>query len=89
MAVNHESVIETESRVETQIVEKEIVKDNWAERIKEAQESEMERINQEADTLRQDFVENELDEIEAQVWRDIEAEASAKAEEMEKKSGVY
>lgn len=58
-------------------------------RIKRAKEAEMERIDTEADSIRQEFVNAELAKIEARVWREISAEAESKAIEKEKESGDY
>jgi len=58
-------------------------------RLQERKDAEMDRINEEADAMRDAFVQKELDVVEGSFWRDIESEAAERATEKEKSSGVY
>ena len=74
---------------EVEVVEKEVVLDATEKRIKEAQDAEMERINSEADQMRQEFVNNELKKIESSVLKDITDELEARSTQLDKETNVY
>jgi uncharacterized membrane protein YhiD involved in acid resistance len=74
---------------EPQVIEKEIIKDNTAERIKKAQDDAMERINTEAEKMRNEFVQNELKEIESSVLKEITAELEARRVQLDKETGAF
>lgn len=73
----------------TEIVVETVEVDATAARIKAAQDEQLERINSEADKMRQSFVDNEMLKIEAEVLKEMEAELKARRTDAEKKTGAY
>ena len=72
------------------ITETKIVKEDAVQiRIEEAQEAERERIENEANAMRDDFIKNEMTKIESQVLREMADELDARAEEKEKETGDF
>lgn len=70
---------------ETKIVKEDVIQ----ARVTEAQEAERERIENEANTMRDDFVKNEMTKIESRILREAADELDARAEEKEKETGDY
>jgi hypothetical protein len=66
--------------VEVDVIEK---------RIADAKDTAMSDINAKADTLRDDFIANELKKIEAKVLAEIEKELKERRVDVEKQTGLY
>ena len=86
----------TEVSYEREVSEQEVVKEVVTEvvtedqvRIEEAQEAERGRIEGEANTMRDNFIKNEMAKIESQVLREMADELDARAEEKEKETGDF
>ena len=78
-----------ESSIIEKIIEVEKEVPSFEVRIKDAQDAERSRIEDEAQNAYDLKYQAEMDEIEAQVWAEIESEANAKKIEAEKRSGAY
>lgn len=83
--VNQGEVVQYERQVDVQ----EVLVDATAKRIQDAQDAEMDRINTEADQMRQEYVENELKKIESKTLKEIQSELEARTDQLDKESGDY
>lgn len=71
------------------IVEKEVEVDSIEKRIANAQAEAMADIEAEANTMRDQFIQNELKTVEAEVLAEIESELKARRIDVEKETGAY
>lgn len=83
----NEDVIAVNPRVETVEVEKEV--DAIEKRIADAQAEAMASIEERANAMRDEFIDNELKKVETQVLKEVQAELDSRVIDLEKSTGAY
>lgn len=80
-------VIAVNTKVETVEVEKEV--DAIEKRIADAQAEAMTSIEDLANAMRDEFIDNELKKVETQVLKEVQAELDSRVIDLEKSTGAY